>query len=142
MALSKLISATNTGPIVRLGPQAVDVSNPAAAREIHGARSGFTKDPSFYVGGRVSSMFATTDPAFHAHRRRLLGPCFAEASLNSLEPAVFARAELAVAKIGLDLQTTGRADILKWWTLFAMDVISELCYGESFGMLQEGKVGS
>jgi hypothetical protein len=62
--------------------------------------------------------------------------------LNSLEPAVFARAKLAVDKIGYDLETMGRADILKWWTLFAMDVISELCFGESFRMLDVGKVGS
>jgi cytochrome P450 len=79
---------------------------------------------------------------FHAHRRRLLGPCFAEASLNSLEPAVFERAKLAIDKIGHDLETTGKADILKWWTLFAMDVISELCFGESFRMLDQGKVRS
>lgn len=137
----ELTRAANAGPIVRIGPQAVDVSDPTAARVVHAARSGFVKDPSFYVGGRVSSLFATTDPSFHADRRRLLGPCFAESSMNSLEPAVFARAKLAVEKIGQDLEMAGRADILKWWTLFAMDVISELCYGESFRMLDAGKVG-
>ncbi|AEO68593.1 uncharacterized protein THITE_113354 [Thermothielavioides terrestris NRRL 8126] len=133
----------HSGPIVRVGPREVDVSDPAGAREIHGARSGFLKDPNFYFVAKgmesLRSVFSAIDPAFHAQRRRLLGPCFAEANMVNLEPTVLERARLAVVKMGEDLRVHGNTDVLKWWTLFAMDVISELCFGQSFHMLEVGK---
>jgi hypothetical protein len=140
MSMYRPVEHAFAGPLVRLGPNQIDVSDPTAAREIHGARSGFIKDPSFYTGGKVSSLFSTVDPSFHAQRRRLLSPCFAEASMGRLESTALERAKLAVTKIGDELHTTGRADILKWWTLFAMDIISEVCFGEPFRMLELGKV--
>ncbi|KAI1746395.1 cytochrome P450 [Xylaria scruposa] len=127
------------GSVIRLGPNVIDVSDPGGVREIHKARSGYLKDPNFYVGAKVRSVFSALDPAFHAQRRRLLGPCFAEASLANLEPAVIERARLAISKMKQEMTTVGCSDILHWWTLFAMDVISELCFGESFHLLEEGK---
>jgi hypothetical protein len=38
------------------------------------------------------------------------------------------------------LQPSKGADVLKWWTLMATDVITHLSFGESFGMLEQGKV--
>ena len=85
-------------------------------------------------------MFSTADPSFHSNRRRLLGPCFTEASLSTLEPVVLQRVRLAIRKLGEESKSAGSTDILKWWTLLAMDVIGELCFGESFQNLEAGKV--
>jgi cytochrome P450 len=121
----------------------VDVSDTTAAREIHGARSGFLKDSNFYFVAKgmeaLRSVFSAIDPSFHAQRRRMLGPCFAEANMGNLEPAVLERARLTVSRMGDDFKTKGHVDILKWWTLFAMDVISELCFGEPFRMVELGE---
>lgn len=128
------------GPVVRVGPKAAYVSDVPTVRAIYGARSGFLKDPSFYVGGSVRSVFSALDPSFHAQRRRVLGPCFAESSLEELQPTVFDRARLCISKMDEEIKKNGCTDILHWWTLFAMDVISELSFGESFHMLEDGKV--
>ncbi|KAI1379517.1 cytochrome P450 [Hypoxylon crocopeplum] len=127
------------GPIVRLGPHEVDVSDVNGAREIHKVRSKYMKDPGFYVGGKVRSLFSTLDPAFHAQRKRTLDRCFAEASMVDLEPTVVEKAHFTISKMREDMKTKGCTDILHWWTLFAMDVIGELCFGESFHMLEVGK---
>ncbi|CAJ2500225.1 Uu.00g030780.m01.CDS01 [Anthostomella pinea] len=81
------------GPVFRVGPNSVDVSDVAGARDIHKARFGYLKDPNFYVGANMAK----------------------------------------------ELETKQCTDILHWWTLFAMGVISELCFGESFHMLEIGK---
>ncbi|KAI0161033.1 cytochrome P450 [Hypoxylon sp. FL1284] len=127
------------GPIVRLGPNEVDVSDVNGAREIHKVRSKYIKDPGFYVGGKVRSLFSAIDPAFHAQRKRTLDRCFAEASMADFEPAVFEKAHLVISQMQQDIKSKGCTDILLWWTLFAMDVIGDLCFGESFHMLEAGK---
>jgi hypothetical protein len=38
------------------------------------------------------------------------------------------------------MQDRGVADVLKWWTFFTTDVIGELTFGDSFRMLEQGKV--
>lgn len=85
-------------------------------------------------------MFSTRDPYFHSQRRRLLGPYFTEASMNTFEPIVGNLVRLAVRGIVEESKQLGSADILKWWTLMAMDVIAELSFGESLNMVKSGAV--
>ena len=63
-----------------------------------------------------------------------------EASLKSVEAVVQERAELAVQKIGEETEKEGKADVMKWWMFFSTDVIGELTFGDSFRMLEQGKV--
>lgn len=66
--------------------------------------------------------------------------CFSNGSLLAhREPEIRQKAELAVIKIREDAQA-GSADILKWWTLMATDVVAHLSFGESFRMQELGKV--
>lgn len=86
-------------------------------------------------------MFSTRDPDFHSQRRRLLGPYFTDVSLGAFEAAVTNLVRLAVRGVVEESNRSGYADIFKWWTLMAMDVIAELSFGESFDMIRSGKVG-
>ncbi|KAK3324862.1 cytochrome P450 [Apodospora peruviana] len=128
------------GPVVRVGPNDVDVSDHAAAREIHRAKGGFLKSSFYATGGRIQSMFSTRDRGFHSSRRRLLGPCFTETSLENLQPVVVELTRTAMRKMRDEAKAgNGTVDLLKWWTLLAMDVIGQLSFGESFGMVESGK---
>ncbi|KEY70381.1 hypothetical protein S7711_09355 [Stachybotrys chartarum IBT 7711] len=128
------------GRVVRTGPHEVDISDVSAAREIHRSSATFTKTSFYHSKGAPQSMFSTRDPQFHTARRRLLGPCFAESSLAMLEPNVLELVRRAVEGIGREAKITGSADVLKWWTLMAMDVIGDLSFGESFGMVERGQI--
>lgn len=128
------------GAVVRIGPREVDISDRTAARQIHRANSGFLKSSFYATGGRFQSMFSTRDPVFHAKRRRLLGGCFTEAALAKLEPTILNLAQTAVVKMGKESRAHGCVDVLKWWTLLAMDVIGQLSFGQSFDMVERGEV--
>ncbi|KAJ5350576.1 hypothetical protein N7541_008303 [Penicillium brevicompactum] len=129
------------GPIVRVAPDHVDVCDTEAVKEIHRTNTRFLKT-DFYrklVAGAAHNVFSTTDPKFHAQHRRLLATPISDSSLSRLEPLIASRVHLTVSKIAAEIESRGAADVFKWWLFMATDIIGELSFGESFGMLESGK---
>ncbi|KAM6516753.1 hypothetical protein FALCPG4_014926 [Fusarium falciforme] len=128
-------------PIVRIGPQEVDVSEVASAKVIHRVGSGFPKS-RFYqnvTSGSTINVFSTTDPNQHKALRRLLSSPLSDASLKSLEPLIDSRVCLTIQKMKEEAEKRGAADVFKWWLFMATDIIGELSFGDSFCMLEQGK---
>jgi hypothetical protein len=48
---------------------------------------------------------------------------------------------LTVTRICQEMESRGVADVFKWWLFMTTDIIGELSFGQSFGMLESGKVG-
>jgi cytochrome P450 len=132
----------NVGPVVRIGPNELDFSDVSAAREIHKVGAGYLKSNWYRKLGYQGSetLFSTTNPRFHAERRRLLSGPISEQNLLRMEPIINQRIYMTIARIEEEIEKTGAADIFKWWTFMATDVIGELSFGESFRMLELGKV--
>jgi cytochrome P450 len=82
------------------------------------------------------------DPHAHAARRKLFARAFSNSSLNSnWDMELRQKVNLAVQRIQRDASGSSQgADILKWWTLMTTDIIAHLSFGESFNMLELGKV--
>lgn len=130
------------GPIVRVAPDEVAVSDVEAFSQIHKIGAGFLKSQWYdsTTPGREPGIFAQRDPRLHAARRRLFAQAFSNSSLQrNWETEIRAKVQLAVARIRADA-VAGEADVMKWWTLMATDVIAHLAFGESFHMLEIGKV--
>lgn len=81
------------------------------------------------------------DPKQHSARRRLFAQNFSNTSLAAFEPQIRDKVETTVAKVKRDMRA-GKADILKWFTFMATDIIGELSFGESFNMLEQEKVST
>ncbi|KAF2848758.1 cytochrome P450 3A17 [Plenodomus tracheiphilus IPT5] len=131
------------GGVVRISPTEVAVADVAAVAKIHKIGGGFLKS-AFYqklTPTREPGIFAMIDPHAHAARRKLFARAFSNTSLRAnWEVDIRHKAELAVQRIKDDaLNAPTGADVLKWWTLMATDVIAHLSFGESFNMLQLGK---
>ncbi|EQL01619.1 Cytochrome P450 [Ophiocordyceps sinensis CO18] len=129
------------GPVVRIGPNEVDVTDLDAVRAIYGTKETFRKS-DFYrrlVPGGQQSMFSTADVDFHRRHRRLLAGPMSETSLKSVTGQVDARVRLAVDKMGQEMKSRGAVDVSKFWLFMATDVIGELTFGESFRMLELGE---
>lgn len=111
-------------------------------KKVHGVTSKFVKD-HWYI--RLTnfprhSVFTMLDPKTHAARRRLYARGFSKTYLREhWEQTVREKTSLAVSKIKQGA-LAGRADLVRWWTFMATDITGVIGFGESFGMLELGKV--
>ncbi|KAF3048008.1 hypothetical protein E8E12_006208 [Didymella heteroderae] len=131
------------GDVVRIAPNEVAVADIAGVSQIHKIGSGFLKS-EFYAKltpSRKPGIFAMQNPYDHAARRKLFARAFSNSSIKgSWEAEIRRKTTLAVSQIKNAASMPGQgADILKWWTLMTTDVITHLSFGESFGMLEQGK---
>jgi len=139
--------------VVRVSPDETDVSDPWAAAQIHRIGSGFLKS-DWYMGSvspdRKPGIFAMSDPAAHASRRRLFARAFSQSALlQNWDGELRAKVHFPVGRIRDDASSAAEAtggvgscqgaDVLKWWTLLATDVIAHLAFGESFRALELGR---
>jgi cytochrome P450 len=104
-------------------------------------QNGFLKT-SWYKAVSIDSdnVFNTSDPGIHRRQRRLLSSPISESSLKVMIPAVDTKVKLTLQQIDKEMQERGAADVLKWASFMSTDVIAELTFGESFEMLEQGKV--
>jgi cytochrome P450 len=123
------------GPLVRLGPRAVSVSDPAAIQIIYALNSGFIKSEFYPVqqtiakGRRLFTLFTSTDEKFHAKLRRAVSNAYAMSTLVQFEPLVDSTIleflsqleKLFADKSGPD----GVCDFSKWLQYYAFDVIGK-----------------
>lgn len=128
--------------MVRVGPHEVDISEITAVKEIHRVKDGYRKAP-FYQNlvPNTKNLFNTLDVEFHRHHRRLLSSPLSESSLKSVEPTVDAYVKMAIGSMKREMDERGAADVAKFWLFMATDIIVDLSFGESFGILKHGKVG-
>ncbi|OLN95716.1 putative sterigmatocystin biosynthesis P450 monooxygenase STCB-like protein 3, partial [Colletotrichum chlorophyti] len=132
------------GPIVRISPRQVAVSEPNAVATIHRVSGGFPKSPwyeeSTLPEGGEPSIFSLSDPKKHAARKKLLGKVFTKTSMRrDWEGTVREKVERAVERIYYEAKNKGSSDVLKWFTMMTTDVVAHLAFGESFRMLELGE---
>ncbi|KAJ0119083.1 hypothetical protein J7T55_013318 [Diaporthe amygdali] len=129
------------GPIVRIGPNEVDVMDVAAAKQIHTVKATYLKGPFYKAVSAPGqhNVFNTADIYFHRRHRKLLQAPFSDASLQSFQPNIESRVRLAIQRMIEESASRGVVDVFKWWLFMATDVIGELSFGESFRTLEQGK---
>lgn len=113
-----------------------------AVKTIYSTKETYRK-PRFYrdaVINRVENIFTTGDIKFHRRTRRLLANPMSETSLKAMTVRIRDRVELTMTKMKDEMDSRGAADVFKWWLFMATDVIGELTFGDSFRMLEHGKV--
>ncbi|PLB46575.1 cytochrome P450 [Aspergillus steynii IBT 23096] len=134
-------SYTPTGPIVRVGPDEVDICDVDTVHDMHKAGSGFLKSAWYdtLTANGAKHIFSVRDPKAHSVRRRLLASPLSDASLQSMHPTIAAKVELAVRQMHHELQTRGFMDVFKWWYFMSTDLIGELSFGHSFQLLERGE---
>ncbi|KAJ5725053.1 uncharacterized protein N7483_006410 [Penicillium malachiteum] len=133
------------GHCVRISPNEVSFSDVNSHRTLHSIGSQFLRTEWYKTftnsEGKHDSpgLFAMTDPREHGNRKRLFSQQLSNSSIMSKETLIRAKITMAVDKFSRDAHVNGFADIMKWWTFLATDVIAELSFGESFGLLETGE---
>ncbi|KAF3398836.1 putative sterigmatocystin biosynthesis P450 monooxygenase, partial [Talaromyces pinophilus] len=119
------------GAYVRISPNEISIADLPSVKQIHRVGSDFR-----VIGIPFSTIVPIRDQKEHGIRRRLFAQNFSNRSLVRFEPQIREKVDSAVSKIKRDALTS-RADILKWFTFMATDVIGELNFGVSFDMLKQ-----
>ena len=75
----------------------------------------------------------------HTRQRRILNPAFSDRALREQEYILQSFSNLLIKRL-LEVSTNGKEiDICDWYMFTTLDVISDLCFGESFGCLSSGE---
>jgi cytochrome P450 len=104
---------TQYGPVIRIGPNEVHLSDAAAYEKIYSNTSPFYKDPHFYeVYGMEKAMFCTIPNDLHRRRRAPLNQSFSKKAINEYEHVVQSKVTLLYRRIetadGSKLPSTNR----------------------------------
>lgn len=127
---------------MRVGPNEVCFSDVSAFRQIYNIKETFVKSPLYetITDSPAPSIFSTADVELHRRQRRLLAPGLSETSVSQMGPSVHSKVALTVQRMKEEMEERGAADVYKWWTLMTSEITGELTFGQSFRILEEGKV--
>ena len=131
------------GEVVRVAPDELSFTDPAAWRDIYPRNFLRPLEYKDKPPGKAAENLISASEPDHARFRRILAPAFSEKSVYEQEAMVTKHANLLVHKLrGLaqdgPTQNTAVVDVLKWFNYTTFDVIGEFIWGSSFGCLDEG----
>lgn len=122
---------------MRITPGWVGTMNPEDAQLIHRIKNEFPKSPWYRSG--IRNVFSIQDVDVHRRWRRLLSHPLSESSLKEVISQVESLVGFAIEQMGKEMEKRGSVDVYKWWMCMTADVVGELTFGESFGMLRTGE---
>ncbi|EXJ68442.1 uncharacterized protein A1O5_08234 [Cladophialophora psammophila CBS 110553] len=128
------------GPIVRIAPNEVIISDRSAIREIYNTVQGrdFLKIIRSAFTAFRPTIFGQRDPYLHAQRKRIVSHGYSMNALQSMEKFVQERLQIFMSKMSGFAASGAEINLGKWCHFFAFDVIGELAFSEGFGMLETG----
>jgi cytochrome P450 len=134
------------GHVVRTGPNMVLVSDPEILRRMSAARSEYTRGPYYKtvrIDPKTENIFSMIDDNDHRILKSKMGPGYSGRELGGFEPGIDKHVAGFVDLIGRKYVSTPTdfrpMDLAVKCNYFALDVISELGFGEAFGFLREDR---
>ncbi|KAL4819371.1 cytochrome P450 [Aspergillus spinulosporus] len=130
------------GPVVRIGPDELITSDPAAVKTLYGVKAGTVKT-DFYLAfrppwARYPDHFSAMGGKQHADRRRIVSAVYSMSSILQSESYIDACIDLWEEKLGEMADRNQSFDLWLWTRMYAYDVIGELFFSKMFGFLAAG----
>ena len=132
------------GPVVRVAPDELSFTDPAAWRDIYPqnfvrARQFKDKPP----GKAAENLISASEPD-HARFRKILGPAFSERSIYEQETVIKGYVDLFIRKLhqAIDERPSKDAaivDVLQWFNYTTFDIIGEFIWSSSFNCLNHAQ---
>ncbi|KAM5379513.1 hypothetical protein ACJZ2D_004021 [Fusarium nematophilum] len=132
------------GPIVRITPDEVHLSDPKHYDTIYGVKSDFYKDPRFYGAiGIDSSTFATVPNDLHRLRRAALNPFFSRRKVLELESLGVVHEKVdKLCRIVSDDRAAGKpTNLHAAFRAISVDVITDYAFDDSWDQLDSEDLG-
>ncbi|RFU80102.1 cytochrome p450 [Trichoderma arundinaceum] len=128
------------GKVVRIGPNHISISDPAAIPIVYSTNPTWPKGPSYYSAAPVSKNRAvptiiSMSEAQHTAVRKSVGRAFTTNSLLDYENSIEATAEELIEVLKKHKTT----DVGQWLQFFAMDMLIRIAFSDSIGLLDKGQ---
>ncbi|KAM0270038.1 hypothetical protein ACHAQH_009574 [Verticillium albo-atrum] len=142
------------GPVVRTGPNNLDLDLPDLIKTIYTTDSKWLKTefypPASNVVDRkpVPNLFSLIDPVEHARQRRPVAKHYSMASVLQLEPHFDEAIQLLCYQLEQRFMRNWvqshcefgvEFDLGQWIKMYAWDVIGQITFSKRFGYLEKGK---
>ncbi|KAK4202014.1 putative cytochrome P450 pisatin demethylase-like protein [Triangularia verruculosa] len=128
------------GPIIRIAPNEVVISDPSVIKAIYGAGTTFTKTEFYKAFGttwaRYPEHFCNIDPKTHGERRKLISHVYTMSNVARYEPAIEECIDLLAQRVKDASESGQSTDMALWLRYYAFDVIGVLFFSRPFGFLE------
>ncbi|KAL4953637.1 cytochrome P450 [Aspergillus filifer] len=127
------------GPILRIAPNDVSITDPAALDAIYIARGGFPK-PNIYskfdIDGHTT-IFSTLTLPERASRAKAVAPLFATANIRAARGVLLGVVDDFVERLRAESKTGKLVNVLQLARGMAIDAVSSYLFQERYGALKE-----
>lgn len=130
------------GDTICVGPKTVIACGPEAVQRVLGyGQNHLDKSPDYdALVIHTPSIFSETDKIAHARKRRLAAHAYSMQTVVKLEAVVRNNLDQFLDKMNLYASTGEAMEASTWFKFYAFDVIGDLAFGKSFGLMQKGVV--
>ncbi|KAI1938779.1 hypothetical protein LOZ57_006325 [Ophidiomyces ophidiicola] len=138
------------GPFVRVAPNFLSINTAQGLHDIYGHGKKVKKGDFYNSFPAIKGVYNThnvIDKYVHGRKRRVLSQAFSENALKGMEDVMLVNIRQFCAIMGGDEPSldagakTEKGHVVRnmanWFGYLAYDVMGELCFGKSFGMLIE-----
>ncbi|KAK2836963.1 hypothetical protein FQN49_006545 [Arthroderma sp. PD_2] len=126
------------GPVVRITPDEIHLSNPEHYDEIYHVGTSYNKSAAFYDAfGVDKATFTTADNHVHRVKRAAFNPFFSRKRVLELEDIVQSKAKTLVNRISTALDTCGGIDLHHGFRAISVDVISDYAFDNCYNFLEK-----
>ncbi|EAW12076.1 cytochrome P450 [Aspergillus clavatus NRRL 1] len=128
------------GPVVRITPTLLLVSDPTKLPEIYHRNADKTGHYITGTFGETESLFNMRSHKTHAvFRKHVAGP-YSFSNVRKMEPLIDVRIQDWINKLEDKFAQTGKGFDFAWWAVYmAYDIISEIGFGAPFGFVEQAK---
>ncbi|PQE14947.1 cytochrome p450 protein [Rutstroemia sp. NJR-2017a WRK4] len=130
------------GPIVRINPWELHIDDLDYYDELYaGSGKKREKYPWFVAGGgSPGSVFETIPHDLHRLRRSAINHFFSNRSITAIEPMIKAKVSQLSDIFHAHMISKKPVNLRVAFSALTLDIISDYCYGESFGALKNEKL--
>ncbi|CAG8954438.1 hypothetical protein HYFRA_00006065 [Hymenoscyphus fraxineus] len=136
------------GPAVRIGPNAVSLSDPHLIKTVYSTRGNFLKSDFYSVndvvqdGHTIQNVFGTRSNAFHAKYMKPIQKLYSMKNILEMEDAISKTIILCCEQLELrfvnGMNAGKTCDIADWIAYLSWDVVGEITFSKEMDFLKSG----
>lgn len=132
-----------TAPVIRLGPNRLSFSDPAAIKDIYGTNTLCSKGDQYSTPGGTPNLLSVVDREWHSIKRKRMSAAFATVHLLDWQEKVVDRLQALLSVMDgycaeESIESDRTFDLRYWSHLFTLDTIMSIALSYKSSFLENG----